>query len=120
MAATHVRGHQLRLAEGGIAYVAARAPNMVGEPVRHVRAAASAFRFAGATLVAGHSAHVFHGVSNRVAYDLGDFIDDYPPIACCGTTLGFCLSCVPLCGTDVGQVGERLVIDWSADPTTAA
>jgi poly-gamma-glutamate synthesis protein (capsule biosynthesis protein) len=31
----------------------------------------------GATLVAGHSAHVFHGVSGRVLYDLGDFIDDY-------------------------------------------
>lgn len=31
----------------------------------------------GATLVAGHSAHVFHGVSGNVLYDLGDFIDDY-------------------------------------------
>ena len=34
-------------------------------------------RAAGATLVAGHSAHVFHGVADRVIYDLGDFIDDY-------------------------------------------
>src|SRR5207249_4431134 len=32
---------------------------------------------AGATLVAGHSAHVFHGVQGRVLYDLGDFVDDY-------------------------------------------
>ena len=32
---------------------------------------------AGATLVAGHSAHVFHGVAGRVLYDLGDFLDDY-------------------------------------------
>src|SRR5439155_1754965 len=32
---------------------------------------------AGTTLVAGHSAHVFHGVSPRVLYDLGDFLDDY-------------------------------------------
>jgi hypothetical protein len=31
----------------------------------------------GATLVAGHSAHVFHGVAGRVLYDLGDFLDDY-------------------------------------------
>jgi len=31
----------------------------------------------GATLVAGHSAHVFHGVSAQVLYDMGDFIDDY-------------------------------------------
>jgi poly-gamma-glutamate synthesis protein (capsule biosynthesis protein) len=27
--------------------------------------------------VAGHSAHVFHGVTDWVIYDLGDFIDDY-------------------------------------------
>ena len=32
---------------------------------------------AGAALVAGHSAHVFHGVAGRVLYDLGDFVDDY-------------------------------------------
>ena len=52
-------------------------PNMVVEPVAHVRAAAAAFLDAGAALVAGHSAHVFHGVCHRVLYDLGDFIDDY-------------------------------------------
>jgi hypothetical protein len=32
---------------------------------------------AGATLIAGHSAHVFHGATRRVLYDLGDFVDDY-------------------------------------------
>jgi hypothetical protein len=32
---------------------------------------------AGASLVAGTSAHVFHGVEGDVLYDLGDFIDDY-------------------------------------------
>jgi poly-gamma-glutamate synthesis protein (capsule biosynthesis protein) len=52
-------------------------PNMVAELVDHVREAAGAFRGAGATLVAGHSAHVFHGVGDAVIYDLGDFIDDY-------------------------------------------
>jgi Bacterial capsule synthesis protein PGA_cap len=52
-------------------------PNMTAEPVQHVRSAAQALVEAGATLVAGHSAHVFHGVSGRVLYDLGDFIDDY-------------------------------------------
>src|SRR5690606_33492515 len=41
------------------------------------RAAAAALRAAGATLVAGHSAHVFHGVDDGVLYDLGDFVDDY-------------------------------------------
>lgn len=52
-------------------------PNMVAEPVAHVRAAAAALRAAGAAIVAGHSAHVFHGVGDRVLYDLGDFVDDY-------------------------------------------
>jgi len=52
-------------------------PNMVAEPVAHVRAAAAALRRAGTTLVAGHSAHVFHGVADGILYDLGDFIDDY-------------------------------------------
>lgn len=56
-------------------------PNMVGAPVRHVRQAASGLLSASASVVAGHSAHVFHGVSRRpdqvVCYDLGDFVDDY-------------------------------------------
>jgi poly-gamma-glutamate synthesis protein (capsule biosynthesis protein) len=52
-------------------------PNMTCEPVPHVRRAAAALVEAGATLVAGHSAHVFHGVGRRVLYDLGDFLDDY-------------------------------------------
>jgi poly-gamma-glutamate capsule biosynthesis protein CapA/YwtB (metallophosphatase superfamily) len=50
---------------------------MVSEPVPYVRAAARALREAGATLVAGHSAHVFHGAGDAVLYDLGDFVDDY-------------------------------------------
>jgi poly-gamma-glutamate synthesis protein (capsule biosynthesis protein) len=52
-------------------------PNMVAAPLPRVRRAATAFRAAGATLVAGHSAHVFHGVEDGVLYDLGDFLDDY-------------------------------------------
>jgi hypothetical protein len=52
-------------------------PNMVAEPVPHVRRAASDLLEAGASLVAGHSAHVFHGAGPRVLYDLGDFVDDY-------------------------------------------
>jgi len=52
-------------------------PNMTAEPVHHVRVAASALIEAGATLVAGHSAHIFQGVAPRVLYDLGDFLDDY-------------------------------------------
>jgi poly-gamma-glutamate capsule biosynthesis protein CapA/YwtB (metallophosphatase superfamily) len=52
-------------------------PNMTPEPVPHVRAVADRLREAGATIVAGHSAHVFHGVAPGVLYDLGDFLDDY-------------------------------------------
>jgi poly-gamma-glutamate capsule biosynthesis protein CapA/YwtB (metallophosphatase superfamily) len=52
-------------------------PNMVAEPVAHVRAAAGALLEAGATLIAGHSAHVVHGLGRGAIYDLGDFLDDY-------------------------------------------
>lgn len=52
-------------------------PNMTTRPKPYVRAAAAELLAAGATLVAGHSAHVFHGVEGRVLYDLGDFLDDY-------------------------------------------
>jgi poly-gamma-glutamate capsule biosynthesis protein CapA/YwtB (metallophosphatase superfamily) len=52
-------------------------PNMVPGPVPHARRAASVLVQAGATVVAGHSAHVFHGVEGRVLFDLGDFLDDY-------------------------------------------
>jgi len=54
-------------------------PNMAPRPVREVRRAARALERAGATLIAGHSAHVFHGMGGRILYDLGDFIDDYAP-----------------------------------------
>ena len=52
-------------------------PNMTPEPIPTVRVAADALTGAGAALVAGHSAHVFHGVGGSVLYDLGDFVDDY-------------------------------------------
>jgi poly-gamma-glutamate capsule biosynthesis protein CapA/YwtB (metallophosphatase superfamily) len=52
-------------------------PNMTPTPVPHVLRAAEDLARAGATLVAGHSAHVFHGVGGPVLFDLGDFVDDY-------------------------------------------
>jgi poly-gamma-glutamate synthesis protein (capsule biosynthesis protein) len=52
-------------------------PNMVDEPIRRVRKLAHDLREQGATLIAGHSAHVFHGVARGVLFDLGDFLDDY-------------------------------------------
>jgi poly-gamma-glutamate capsule biosynthesis protein CapA/YwtB (metallophosphatase superfamily) len=52
-------------------------PNMSASPLPRIREAAAAMQAAGATLVAGHSAHVFHGVAEAVVFDLGDFLDDY-------------------------------------------
>jgi poly-gamma-glutamate capsule biosynthesis protein CapA/YwtB (metallophosphatase superfamily) len=56
-------------------------PNMTSAPLRYVQAAGDALLTAGATLVAGHSAHVFHPIARvgsvAILYDLGDFIDDY-------------------------------------------
>lgn len=52
-------------------------PNMIPRPLRRIRLAARQLLAAGATVVAGHSAHVFHGIEGPVLYDLGDFIDDY-------------------------------------------
>ena len=65
-------------------------PNMTTEPARWQLAAAEEMRGAGADLVAGHSAHVFHGVGwgearnagggnagAPILFDLGDALDDY-------------------------------------------
>jgi poly-gamma-glutamate capsule biosynthesis protein CapA/YwtB (metallophosphatase superfamily) len=52
-------------------------PNMTSAPPESVRRCARALRVAGADLVAGHSAHVPHGVANAICFDLGDFVDDY-------------------------------------------
>ncbi|MFN2525937.1 MAG: CapA family protein [Actinomycetota bacterium] len=52
-------------------------PNMTTEPPGYVRRAGEKLLAVGADLVAGHSAHVFHGVAPRLIYDLGDFVDDY-------------------------------------------
>ncbi len=56
-------------------------PNMTTEPGGWQRRAAVELTDAGADLVAGHSAHVFHGVGwgerGPVLYDLGDALDDY-------------------------------------------
>jgi len=52
-------------------------PNMTTEPLGYIRSAAQELVSAGASLVVGHSAHVFHGVWGSVLFDVGDFIDDY-------------------------------------------
>ncbi|MDX6429411.1 MAG: hypothetical protein QOE54_1777 [Streptosporangiaceae bacterium] len=63
-------------------------PNMIAEPLPYVHEAAGLLVGAGATLVAGHSAHVFHGVAWPVLYDLGDLIDDYVVDRCLRNDLG--------------------------------
>src|SRR4029079_15417347 len=56
-------------------------PNMTTEPARGQREPGAALQEAGADLVAGHSAHVFHGVGSGargpLVFDLGDALDDY-------------------------------------------
>jgi poly-gamma-glutamate capsule biosynthesis protein CapA/YwtB (metallophosphatase superfamily) len=52
-------------------------PNMSAAPTSDVRRAAATLIEAGASLIAGHSAHAFHGVDGPVLFDLGDFLDDY-------------------------------------------
>ena len=56
-------------------------PNMSTKPAAWQRRAAQQMHEAGADLVVGHSAHVFHGVGWSAAgpalFDLGDALDDY-------------------------------------------
>ena len=52
-------------------------PNMTTEPSPRIRRTARELFDSGASLVAGHSAHVVHGVQPGVIYDMGEFIDDY-------------------------------------------
>ena len=56
-------------------------PNMTTRPAGWQRQRALELLAAGADIVAGHSAHLFHGVERTNAglalYDLGDAIDDY-------------------------------------------
>lgn len=56
-------------------------PNMTAEPSASQRHLAVQMQAAGASIVAGHSAHVFHGIGwgarGPIAFDLGDALDDY-------------------------------------------
>jgi poly-gamma-glutamate capsule biosynthesis protein CapA/YwtB (metallophosphatase superfamily) len=56
-------------------------PNMTSEPASWQRRAAADLQAGGADLVAGHSAHCFHGIgwtdAGPVLFDLGDGLDDY-------------------------------------------
>ncbi|MGI5202652.1 CapA family protein [Spirillospora sp. CA-108201] len=63
-------------------------PNMIPAPLPYVRRAAGSMVDAGATLVAGSSAHVFHAVAWPVVFDMGDFVDDYAVDALLRNDLG--------------------------------
>lgn len=69
--------HGLAAAPGPVLVMPHWGPNMTTAPAGYIRRAAQVLVDQGATLVAGHSAHVFHGAAGRVVYDLGDFVDDY-------------------------------------------
>jgi poly-gamma-glutamate synthesis protein (capsule biosynthesis protein) len=78
-------------------------PNMTTEPLPYIRRAAEGFVNAGATLVAGHSAHVFHGVNGNILYDLGDLIDDYATDEYLRNELGLAWR------VEIGDMGETRV-----------
>ncbi len=78
-------------------------PNMTAVPVPEVRRAAEGLKESGAALIAGHSAHVFHGVAGRVLFDLGDFVDDYRVDPRLRNDLGL-LWFVDMCGADLVRI----------------
>lgn len=108
-------------------------PNMVRRPVSDVRLAAAELVSAGADLVAGHSAHVFHGVEGRVLFDLGDFVDDYAVDPLLRNDLGLFfivtldaggptrIEAIPLAlGVGHTRPADRAEAAWIADRFTAA
>jgi poly-gamma-glutamate capsule biosynthesis protein CapA/YwtB (metallophosphatase superfamily) len=87
-------------------------PNMVTRPARWQRRLAAELAAAGADLVAGHSAHVFHGVGwsprGPLLYDLGDAIDDYAVDAALRNDLGVVAIWSPGGDPELELVGLRL------------
>jgi poly-gamma-glutamate capsule biosynthesis protein CapA/YwtB (metallophosphatase superfamily) len=86
-------------------------PNMTSEPARWQRDRAGELVEEGADLVAGHSAHVFHGIewiSDRpVLYDLGGALDDYAVDSRLRNDLGIAALWRP--GTRLELVGLELL-----------
>jgi poly-gamma-glutamate synthesis protein (capsule biosynthesis protein) len=87
-------------------------PNMTTSPAHWQRRRARELLVAGADIVAGHSAHVFHGVerpgSGLVLYDLGDALDDYAVDAELRNDLGVLAIWRPNADPELELVGLRL------------
>jgi len=102
-------------------------PNMAPAPASWQHAVAAELQEAGADLVAGHSAHVFHGVGWSAAgpllFDLGDALDDYRIDARLRNDLGLLAIWRPLAAPaeQVELVGLRLEYAFTrlADGTDA-
>jgi poly-gamma-glutamate capsule biosynthesis protein CapA/YwtB (metallophosphatase superfamily) len=110
-------------------------PNMTTEPARWQLRCAAALIEAGADLVAGHSAHVFHGIGSErgrpLLYDLGDALDDYAVDGTLRNDLGVLALWRPRAEPELELVGLRLHFcrtdlargadaDWIADRLTRA
>ncbi|MEV4738845.1 CapA family protein [Streptomyces sp. NPDC049555] len=92
-------------------------PNMTSAPPHYVRGAAVELRECGATLVAGHSAHVFHGAGERLVHDMGDFVDDYAVDAVLRNDLGLLfLVTFEAAATATGSMGAWRPVRLEAVP----
>ena len=87
-------------------------PNFRLSPLPHIRYVAHQLRGAGATLAAGHSAHVFQGVEDHILYDIGDLIDDYAVDPILRNDLGL-LFLVTLARRPVRLEAIPLALDYS-------
>jgi len=87
-------------------------PNMTSRPARWQPRVAEQLLGAGATIVAGHSSHVFHGVAlepgGPILYDLGDAIDDYRVDPKLRNDRGICAIWRPGQTPEVELIGLRL------------
>ncbi len=87
-------------------------PNMTTEPAPWQRQVAAELQELGADLVAGHSAHVFHGVGwgerGPLLYDLGDALDDYAVDAERRNDLGLLALWRPASAPELELVGLEL------------
>jgi len=102
-------------------------PNMATRPAAWQPRVAAALCAAGADLIAGHSAHVFHGVGfehgRPVIYDLGGALDDYRTDPLLRNDLGLLAIWSPdggeaeleLIGLALGYCRTRLACDEEAD-----